>query len=524
MHLRLLLVLSPILATLHAAAPDGTALYQKHCSICHGAEGLGLAGVFPPLAKSDFLAKERERSLKAPLEGMSGRIEVNGEVYDGAMPPAFLDDAETAAVFNHVFSSWGNNHAPVSAGEISRLRAETKFPTLEKLKASMVGAELPSPPGGWKLEIGAELGFSPTRLALHPDGRSVLALSAQGDVWLWEPGKPETKKLFQGTSYIDRNLGEALVMGMATDSQGRLYITSNQRNTSAKPVRNEMTIFRTKPWTKGGTWEKPKPWFRHASPFGIGPYNHGLSHISQGPDGLLYINSGARTDGGEAGEQPDYSPHGEEPETAAIWRMDPEQDPPALSIYANGLRNTYGFCWDDAGRLFATENGPDAHCPEELNLIEKGSHYGFPYHYSDWTEKAYPHTPEAPEGLEITLPFRNLGPDGGKGLATFDPHSSPAGIVWLGNDWPAPLGGSFLTVRFGNLLQLEEDTGFDLLQLRANPENRTVQTNRLLFPLGRPIDLLKLPGNRLVIAEYSRETNFAAGMGTPGRLLILRPE
>ena len=180
--LRPILCLAVILSPLHAA-PDGAEIYQKHCAICHGVEGTGMTGVFPPLAKSDFLVKERERSLKAPLQGMSGWIEVNGQIYEGGMPPAFLDDEEVAAVLNHVFSSWGNEVEPVTAKEITRLRTETKFPTLAALKASMVGADLPAAPEGWKVEIGVELSFSPTRLAKHPDGRQVLALSAQGDVW-----------------------------------------------------------------------------------------------------------------------------------------------------------------------------------------------------------------------------------------------------------------------------------------------------------------------------------------------------
>ena len=63
--------------------------------------------------------------------------------------------------------------------------------------------------------------------------------------------------------------------------------------------------------------------------------------------------------------------------------------------------------------MFLTENGPDADAPEELNLIESGRHYGFPYQFSDWTRKAYDRTPDAPEGLTLTVPIPNVGPDGG---------------------------------------------------------------------------------------------------------------
>ncbi|RYD36149.1 MAG: c-type cytochrome [Verrucomicrobiaceae bacterium] len=508
-----------------AAGPDGAALYQQHCAMCHGQEGLGMPGVFPPLAKADFLVKEREKALTGPMEGLSGKITVNGQEYNGAMPPAFLDDEQLSAVFNHVFTSWGNVVKQTSAEEITAVRAKSKFPTLSALKQSMVGEKLPDPPAGWKLTVGGELSFSPSRLALHPDGRQVVVLSTRGDIWLWEPGATELAPLFRNETYIDPNLGDQLVMGMTVDTKGRLYIASNQCNKKASPVRNEMTIFRTEPWTSAKGWAAPKPWFKVQAPFGIGPYNHGLSHLAQGPDGFLYVNSGARTDSGEAGTQPNYATTGEDPITAVIWRMDPEAEKPEIGILASGLRNNYGFCWDDDGHMIATENGPDAHAPEELNLIEKGRHYGFPYQFSDWKEKAYPHTAEVPQGLEITLPFRNKGPHGGSGLSSFDPHSCPSGIVWLGKDWPAPFSGSFLTARFGNLLKLEGgDVGFDVLQLHVDFNDRSFTSKQILSPLGRPVDILKLPGHRLLIAEYNRATTLAAGMGTPGRLLLLEPE
>lgn len=520
---RLAFLLSTLILPLHAA-PDGAALYQQSCAMCHGPEGLGMAGVFPPLAKSDFLVKERLKALRGPMEGLSGKITVNGQTYDGGMPAAFLDDEQLAAVFNHIFTSWGNEVKPVTLEEITTVRAGSKFPTLAALKASMVGDKLPDPPSGWNLSLGTELSFSPSRLAVHPDGEHVVILSTRGDVWLWKPGTSEITELFHHDTFMDLSLGDQLVMGMTVDTKGRLYIASNQCNKNASPVRNEMTIFRTEPWSSPAQWEKPAPWFKVQAPFGIGPYNHGLSHLAQGPDGLLYVNSGARTDSGEPGTQPNYATTGEDRVTAVIWRLDPEAAEPEIEIHAKGLRNNYGFCWDDGKRMISTENGPDAHAPEELNLIEKGRHYGFPFQFSDWKNKPYPHTPDTPAGLEITLPFKNVGPDGGKYLSSFDPHSCPTGIVWLEKDWPAPFGGSFLTGRFGNLLKLDGgDVGFDVLQLHVDFSARTFTSKKILAPLGRPVDILKLSGHRLVIAEYSRATNLAAGTGTPGRLLLLQP-
>ena len=80
------------------------------------------------------------------------------------------------------------------------------------------------------------------------------------------------------------------------------------------------------------------------------------------------------------------------------------------------------------------------------------------------------HAP-SPPGLEFTLPVANLGPAGGgkpEGLYTLDAHSSPAGSIWCGDDFPEPLRGGFLVTRFGNLLgppAAPDDVGFDLLSM-----------------------------------------------------------
>jgi glucose/arabinose dehydrogenase len=183
--------------------------------------------------------------------------------------------------------------------------------------------------------------------------------------------------------------------------------------------------------------------------------------------------------------------------------------------------------------MFATENGPDANAPEELNLIEHGKHYGFPYTFADWTKKAYAHTPDPPPGLEFTLPIANLGPAGGferKPIYTFDPHSSPGGIVFLGNDFPEGWRGTFLLTRFGNFIRTPKDNvGFDLLQARLQKNSKGVyeaHIETVLAPLGRPMDVHLGGKGKIYICEYSRPTNNNLPYGLPGRILelALRPE
>jgi hypothetical protein len=170
-----------------------------------------------------------------------------------------------------------------------------------------------------------------------------------------------------------------------------------------------------------------------------------------------------------------------------------------------------------------------------MDVIDVGGrrHHGFPYQFADWPveRKAYSHTPPAPPGLSFVLPVINDGPDGwAAGLpgATFDPHSSPAGIIWLGERAPQTWRKSFLVGRFGNLLKLEgdRDVGFDVLAVEPTQVGTSWRAKVRTFVrgLGRPIDLMQL-GDRVYILEYTRSTDFRSGLGwLPGRVLELIPK
>jgi mono/diheme cytochrome c family protein len=71
--------------------------------------GEGVQGVFPPLAKSDYLRDSTERSIRVVKYGLQGPITVNGIAYSGIMPSSGLDDDEIADVMNFILNSWGNS-------------------------------------------------------------------------------------------------------------------------------------------------------------------------------------------------------------------------------------------------------------------------------------------------------------------------------------------------------------------------------------------------------------------------------
>ena len=101
----------------------GAALFAQTCAACHQPTGTGLPGAFPPLAGSDFLQADPERAVGIVLHGLNGPVTVNGTVYQSAMPPMPLEDADVAAVLTYVLQAWGNHGPALSPETVSRIRA-----------------------------------------------------------------------------------------------------------------------------------------------------------------------------------------------------------------------------------------------------------------------------------------------------------------------------------------------------------------------------------------------------------------
>ncbi len=101
---------------------DGKAIFSRTCVACHQSEGQGIKAVFPPLAKSDFLNKNKDTAIDAVLFGLKGEITVNGEKYNSVMPSQSLSDQEVADVMNYVYNNWGNDKTIITPAEIKKRR------------------------------------------------------------------------------------------------------------------------------------------------------------------------------------------------------------------------------------------------------------------------------------------------------------------------------------------------------------------------------------------------------------------
>lgn len=112
------------------AKATGKSLYDANCAMCHQPEAQGIEGVFPPLAKSDYMmklatAKDRMPLIAIPQNGLQGKIVVNGKEYNGVMTPVSgLSDDDMAAVLTYVTNNFGNKAPAFSAAEVQAARAK----------------------------------------------------------------------------------------------------------------------------------------------------------------------------------------------------------------------------------------------------------------------------------------------------------------------------------------------------------------------------------------------------------------
>ncbi|MEY5006291.1 MAG: hypothetical protein RI969_1379, partial [Verrucomicrobiota bacterium] len=110
-----------------AIVSPGQAIYEALCLNCHQASGQGLTGVYPPLAKSEWVAGEAQALIKLTIHGLSGPTKVLGKDYGLVpMPPMGLDDQQLADVLTYVRSAFGNSAPAVTPAEVNAVRDATK--------------------------------------------------------------------------------------------------------------------------------------------------------------------------------------------------------------------------------------------------------------------------------------------------------------------------------------------------------------------------------------------------------------
>jgi len=304
-------------------------------------------------------------------------------------------------------------------------------------------------------------------------------------------------------------------------------------------------------------------------------FDHAFSAVCVNPtkDSII-VCSGARTDHGEIQVSGGLFPGFREvPLTSAIFRFPAMANGLVLQndsswldtsgyLFARGVRNAFDVAYDKDDNLFGVENSGDRDDPDELNWIQQGRHYGFPWVMGGnftgqqmlsydpstdllinhgcnaWQNSCFyndPTYPQMPPGLVITQGLRNSGPDvdiwrdpatgtvintsdsAGFNMRTFTSHKSPLGLVFdktnsldsnyngdgyvLGYTMGCPDSSGFIT---GYGLSPALDTGEDLLQLKFAFDtfniDYVISTTRIASGFISPVDA-ELVENVLYVIE-----------------------
>jgi mono/diheme cytochrome c family protein len=127
---------APAKTSLDAGAPletgydaeKGRALYVVQCSACHGADGEGHPGTYPPIKGSGMVNKDdATKHIRAVLNGLQG-AKAGGVLYTSPMPPfgSVLNDADVADIIDYERSSWGNHGKLVAPAQVAAQRGHSK--------------------------------------------------------------------------------------------------------------------------------------------------------------------------------------------------------------------------------------------------------------------------------------------------------------------------------------------------------------------------------------------------------------
>jgi mono/diheme cytochrome c family protein len=105
-----------------ATMARGAAIYDQRCAYCHGAQGEGAPGAYPPLAGNRAVTLASTTNLVMAVRHGGFLPATQGNPRPHGMPPFghVLDDADIAAVLSYVRGSWGNDAPPVPLGEAMR--------------------------------------------------------------------------------------------------------------------------------------------------------------------------------------------------------------------------------------------------------------------------------------------------------------------------------------------------------------------------------------------------------------------
>ncbi len=217
--------------------------------------------------------------------------------------------------------------------------------------------------------------------------------------------------------------------------------------------------------------------------------NHWTKTVRFGPDGWLYVSIGSSCNVCIEVDQ----------RRATIMRYRP--DGSEEHVYASGLRNAVGFDWQPlTGALYATDNGRDLLGddvpPCELNRVEQGGFYGWPFANGDNVPD-----PGFGEGRESEI-AASIPPEHG-----FVAHTAPLGITFYrGTAFPERYRNAAFVAQHGSWNRTRK-SGYRVVLVAWNEAGTPVESDFATGweldedVIGRPVDVAEGPDGALYVSD-----------------------
>lgn len=281
-------------------------------------------------------------------------------------------------------------------------------------------------PPGFKITVFAEGLGTPRFFATSPDGVLFVTLIAEGAVFAL-PDKDMDGKADEALPYLK---GLRSPHGIAFHD-GHLYVGETHQ-----VIRVRYRGFREPPGKK----EVIVP----SLPTG----GHFTRTIGFGPDGKLYLSIGSSCNVCRERDR----------RRAAIIRYN--SDGTGEEVFAEGLRNAVGIAWHpETGELWVSDNGRDwlgdDLPPDEINIVKKGRHYGWPYCYGSSVADPSLGNPEICVATEPPV-------------FEIQAHSAPLGIAfYTGKMFPEEYKGDLFVALHGSWNR-SSPTGYKVIRIKLD--------------------------------------------------------
>ncbi|MCC7041913.1 MAG: cytochrome c [Burkholderiales bacterium] len=99
---------------------QGERVYVERCADCHGRDGRGAAGAYPPLAGNPTVQASNADNLVQILRHGTFGPTTRAVPRPYGMPPADLDDVQAAALLSYIRQAWGNAAPGVMPVDVAR--------------------------------------------------------------------------------------------------------------------------------------------------------------------------------------------------------------------------------------------------------------------------------------------------------------------------------------------------------------------------------------------------------------------